>query len=172
VTTRFRWSIYSSSERRQKECEFRTSGVCKKIVHFLQDIKSPFCDHPFPVVTKREISDLCRKIWQERREEERRHELETSRVYFVTTRFRWSIFSFPQQKTREERTSKEGDRTASPRPRVGDSPRAQRRSKLQISSVLFCKHQFFLCEQGGRHRVTNVGSHFVSIDDQIPTLTS
>jgi hypothetical protein len=25
---------------------------------FLQDIKSPFCDHPFPVVTEGEISDL------------------------------------------------------------------------------------------------------------------
>jgi hypothetical protein len=45
----------------------------KKIVHFLQDNKSPFCDHPFPVVTKREISDLCENISRGRRQEENEH---------------------------------------------------------------------------------------------------
>jgi hypothetical protein len=33
-------------------------GESVKKSGFLQDIKGPFCDHPFPVVTEGEISDL------------------------------------------------------------------------------------------------------------------
>jgi hypothetical protein len=61
------------------------------------DVKSPFCERAFPVVTREKDVSLPRK-----KTRRGRHEFETSGVCFVTTRFRWSIFLPQKEDTKYE----------------------------------------------------------------------